>query len=330
MKKYNPLLAFLLLIFFLITGFSQLQAGPIDDYLARVEREFDSTRPSRRYAIVSVPLDRNYLCSLKNLRELDNRELTAKVGNYDKTNSIALAISRGKPHLVRKFLSAIENVNEEGLTAWGYRQPYTLAHMALDPRFPLSQNVRLKDRLEIIDTLAERGADFNAIIWTDHYNNPPLAAGDPSGHPLNIYHHLRARALLYGADPKVKGSSFQGLTYGGKLDLPSQLTLDYYIERTKAGTKLTPTANVMGYLREYALKERGFDLDKLVEGMTETRSKQLIYKNRIRSYDFQINALRLQKTKKTKRKIAHLQMLTDELRSRINTLNRKLNRFGKD
>lgn len=183
-----------------------------------MEKEFDSAAPAKRYGIVSKYLNLTYLCSLKSGDELDNTQLTSKVGPaslkfkdekitpiyYNQTNPLALAISLGKRNLVSKFLSVVEDVNDKALVVWGYRQIYTLPHVALDPRYPeVSQNVPLEDRLEIIDELAKKGADFNKIIKWGGYKNPPLAAGDSSSfHLEDVLDPLRARALLYGAEPK--------------------------------------------------------------------------------------------------------------------------------
>ncbi|MBY0273260.1 MAG: hypothetical protein K2X02_07670 [Alphaproteobacteria bacterium] len=339
MKKINLLLKSFILISFLISTL-KTQADPIDDYLLTVEKDFDSAPLAKRYGIVSKYLNLNYLCSLKSRDELDNNQLTSKVGPaslkykdekitwvyYNQTNPLALAISLGKRDLVSKFLSVVEDVNDKALVVWGYRQIYTLAHVALDPRYSVvSQNVPLENRLEIIDKLAKKGADFNKIIKWGGYKNPPLAAGDSSSfHLEDVFDPLRARALLHGANPSLRGSCFGGINLKEELNLLS-LTISYYIEKEKESASLNPTEEVMAPLKMFMLRRKDFNLDKLLEKIAKGRLKREKLEDKIQVLDSRIDILRSKKTKKSKIKKQLLKMNMYMLKKNVKILNRKLN-----
>ncbi|MCI5057568.1 MAG: hypothetical protein MRY83_15755, partial [Flavobacteriales bacterium] len=280
-----------------------------------------------------------YLSSLKSEDELDHNQLTSEVGPaslkykienityvyYNQTNPLALAISLGKRDLVRKFLSVVEDVNDKALVVWGYRQIYTLAHVALDPRYPeVSQNVPLEDRLEIIDELAKKGADFNKIIKWGGYKNPPLAGGDSSSfHLEDVLDPLRARALLYGANPSLRGSCFYGVKLEEELNLLS-LTISYYIEKEKEGASLNPTEEVMAPINMFMLRKKDFNLDKLLEKIAKGRLKREKLEDKIQDLDSQIDILRSKKTMKSKIKKQLLKINMYMLNKNVEILNRKL------
>ncbi len=257
----------------------QGQATGFDDYLNGVERSFDAAPPGSRYAIVAKPLNREYLRNLSNIEELDEKLLTEGVGegtiadaneeniNYKKTNAFQLAVSLGRDVLVEKFLSVIPDLQDDHLTAWGYRQPYSPAHMAVNPVFPYKHTVPLENRLRIIDLLAENRCDFNVGVSNKHngvyqigvYTNQPLwAAGNCDWCvPQNILPQLRARAMIYGADPKmgVTGLEYLRVAPEGFYSLILGFTLDYFVERAAHGAHLTPTDYVMMCLKEFSLSK---------------------------------------------------------------------------
>jgi hypothetical protein len=338
-KKVSPLLKSFIVISFLTLSL-RTQANPIDDYLRTVEKDFDLAPLAKRYGIVSKYLNLTYLCSLKSGDELDNNQLTSKVGPaslkckgekvtpiyYNQTNPLALAISLGKRELVSKFLSVVEDVNDKALVVWGYRQIYTLAHVALDPRYPeVSRNVPLEDRLEIIDELARKGANFNKIIKWGGYKNPPLAAGEPSSsHLKNVIDHVRARALLYGADPNIKGSCFWGINLKKELDLLS-LTISYYIEKENVGASLNPKEEVMAPLNMFMLRKEDFNLDTLLKKIARGRLKKQKIEDKIQSFNSKIDSLRSKKTMNSKIKKQFLKTKVYALKEYVKNLNRKLN-----
>ena len=202
----------------------------ISNFLARTKAEFDAALSSEeKYEIISRPVNLEHLLSLKCIEDLNETALTQGVGsgplsymaadverlNADKSTPLALAVSLGKPDFLSHFLSVVTNVNAPELITWGYRQPYFLSHLALDPSYPYAP-ASLEKRLAIIDALAQKGADFNANFQhglIGVYNNPPLAAGWGRGHQLPDVPHLRARALAYGADPMQGGSSFDPISF---------------------------------------------------------------------------------------------------------------------
>jgi len=285
MKKSS--LALLKLGIFLTIGLSTAQAGPIDDYLETIDKEFEGASTlAKKYEVVSRPINLEYLRGIKDIKDLNEKELRKNVSsdptvcvneegsrviNYNKTTPFSLALATGKVTLVRKFLRVVSNVNGSELTSWGYRQPYTPAHVVLDPQYPrASQEVPLEHRLMIVDALGADGADFNAVVshgLIGVYSNPPFAAGDPSGRPLDIMTQLRARALLYGADPMKTGSCWYGLRLEKEESL-GRFALSYYIERAKAGAKLRPTVDVMTWLKKLAAA-KGVELKEVAQKVEE-------------------------------------------------------------
>jgi len=133
MKKSS--LSLLKLGIFLAIGLSQAQADPIDDYLEATGKEFEgASTPAKKYEVVSRPINLEYLKGLKDIKDLNEKELRKnvssdpivcineegqKVINYRKTTPFSLAVSGGKLQLVRKFLSIVPDVNAPELTSWG-------------------------------------------------------------------------------------------------------------------------------------------------------------------------------------------------------------------
>lgn len=200
----------------LIGGACQASKGSgsgqrILDLLGAIEKEFDgASSQQEKFEIVSRPMDKEKLWKFEGTHDLLEREGKPST---QKTNPLALAIVVADTNKLEKFLRCVENINDDRLAVWGYRQPYTLAHLALDPTHPLGcvdwvGDVPLGKRLKVVDLLAQKKANFNHIIPKHPYLNPPLAAGIPEGRPFKHYQALQARALLYGADPKIKGSCF--------------------------------------------------------------------------------------------------------------------------
>lgn len=189
---------------------------------------------------------------------------TPRLSSSDGINVLALVISQAKTELLQKFLSVVEDINSPLFAVYGYRQEYTLAHVALDPHgvggygpfaAELKGELPLEKRLEIIDMLAQKGLDFNGNHASgSYYVNPPLAAGQPRGdHSGPRQKQSRIRAFLYGADPLIWGSSF---TMGGMLNtnkyasFPWDEVLEDAINLSKKGIKITPCDFVKDRLTE--------------------------------------------------------------------------------
>jgi len=316
----------------MICGAQEARADIWGDYLAQIEDKFDrASTPQKQYDIISEPVNREYLYFLKSISEINPVALRQNVGkgalsyhtsegkeklNCDKMTALNLAISLGNVSAVRKFLSVVSDVNVDELTAWGYRQPYYPAHFALHPDYPRAKKQDQTAQLEIIDMLAEKGADFNKIFRHKEmgvYLNPPLSAGQPSGGvSYNNMESLRARAMLFGANPGLQGSSFYGIEFKGKSSfyLVTKYALQYYCEvvKNKGLNSMHPYPTVMEVLQEYS-KSIGFDL----EGFQNSAKKIAKLDNQIAKREDEIAKFKDQKTKKARAKVRHLENVKAEL-----------------
>ena len=264
-KKIVPYLSI-----FLITVF-EARANPVIEYLKGLDSEFDHASLSKKAEMATCPVNENYLISLKAGDGIDLESLThsksrqspdefVELRRTETTSPVALSLVTGQLDIFQKFLGSMEDVNAS--VTWGWRQHYTLAHLALNPTYPLPFDVSLATRLAIIDALGDREADFN-ITGNDIYANPPLFAGYSSGRHVDEFETLRLRAMLYGADPDVHGGSFSGRP---DLNLPKSkifqermgLLFDWYVEKLKLGqgAHLRPVGQIMRILEDIA-KERG-------------------------------------------------------------------------
>lgn len=193
------------------------------DYLDDVKQEFNTLDDKdAKQALVTRRLDEEKLWEAKSLSDLDRTALyLPETSTYkelqNSTHALALAIWAGDARLVESFLSVIDDVNAENLRIWGYRQWYTMGHLAADPQFPAHPLQRVKNEawLEIMDLLAAKGANFK-IVYDGIYANPTTAAGQPSGRELPEADARRARLLLYGADPTFVGTSYSPLYRKGE------------------------------------------------------------------------------------------------------------------
>ena len=298
----------------------KLHSGVINEYLAHVADEVDQASDSQKRKIILRTLDREYLQAAKDLKDIDKtklyidwREKKPEGGYYDfmsteVTNPVALAISMGEVDLVRKFLQHIDPNCPESFV-WGWRGVFSLAHIALDPKYPSpKKDVSLESRLKIIDLLGERGADFNITISGSRviggfsggdYMNPPLVAGDNSGYSesYKLAPFVRARAFLYGADPDKSGTSHAPI----KLDREPalrKLTLGYLIERFKNKAKLKLAPEVKTHMKKEA---EGYKL-------AEIKRSQLF----LEKLHSQIEREKQKSTKKARAKVRHLMLIEEE------------------
>lgn len=257
----------------LIGCISPLTANNTEKYLQMVEREFDEADSrTAKFKVVSQPVNKQALTLPCEDFEKNHKEaLSRKVGphpftfetekdgrkeqhiNFNKTNPLMLAISLGDIGRVSKFLTVVDNVNDDLFTAWGYRQPYYVSHMALDPHYPSEEKVSLSTRLAIITLLGEKGADFNKLpgfFRTGIYDNPPLIVpGLDGSHTNDETDKLMARALLFGADPLVQGSSSSLVcinptpdrpigTFGGQANRLCEIAFDDYFVLDRQGVRM--------------------------------------------------------------------------------------------
>lgn len=357
MKKYSFLALNLLMILGICISQVHAGRGHIQSFLEREVKEFDRAPTAEaRFAVALRPFNLNYLQELPDGQTIDPQELRAHVSlnvfdngegsiNCDKSNLLMLVISLGRSNLVCKFLPVVPDVNDPRLYAWGYRQPYNAAHMALDPVFPEDQPPsKLSDKLIIIDALGERGVNFNfvpAFLRINTYHNPPLAAGQPAGRFGGDVNFLRARALLYGADPSVSGSSFHPIdltrdweksdecrycAYYSRLLHPA---FGYFVERVNAGKRayLRPVPAVMDYFEQIA-RERGMQwpIKEERELRIELRLDKLA--TQIQGKQKEISALKRQSTKNAKGKARHLLLVKKSLEEEAKALTRRLRRLN--
>lgn len=194
-----------------------------------IEELFDNTIEDKKKDIVSKKISCNYLRQLTNTEDLvfdKLYELDKKDPEVDATNVLALAICLGDTTSLYKFLNYVDDINDKKYWVWGYRQLYTMAHLILDPQYPVvTHEISLKTRLHVMDMFIQKGINFDIVPQTEVYKNPALAAGNPSGREIRtsfikengdltyqtITDELRVRALLAGATPTACGSSFSGI-----------------------------------------------------------------------------------------------------------------------
>ena len=176
--------------------------------------------------LIARPFNIEYLKSLSSIDDFNADEAKKGVGsdplvymneeqqgriNLSKFTPIALAVAMSRADLVEVWLSFVPNVNDHKLTGWGYRQPYTLAHFAVEPLYPWTERtVPMQAALRIINLLAAKGLDFQDYVSHDQmgiYTGLPLGAGNHRPHTMDP---LTIRALLYGADPNAPGTSCHG------------------------------------------------------------------------------------------------------------------------
>lgn len=197
--------------------------------LHKIDEQFDLLAENEKENIISKKISNSYLRNLQiehfNINDLYH--LDSNDPEIDTTNILALAVCLGDTILLDKFLHYVDNINDSKYWVWGYGQSYTMAHLILDPQYPVrTDDISLDVRLSIMDMFIQRGINFEIIpVSIFCHKNPALAAGDPSANPINalvkndngtlehknITDELRVRALLAGANPCIHGSSFFGL-----------------------------------------------------------------------------------------------------------------------
>lgn len=282
MKKINLILASFL--GFALTA-QPAQAMHYDDYLAAVEVAFDGADGNvvKQRAVIFVPVGLAHVAAFQ--KGDDVTKIAGEELGYH-AHAMAFAIADGNVDLVRKFLGVIDDVkseddvesivdvNAESIFCWGYRQPYSLAHIVLDPGNFWRRGVEiksaeslnyLKNMYEIMDMLAEKGVDFNRSPEYNLYPYPPVQAGSNlRGWNDTFKLSLNIRAFLHGAEPyKTVGV----ISMPGSEDLPSgtlllshttnqdlerrykEILFDMYVEMRKAEIAVKPIKGVKEILQ---------------------------------------------------------------------------------
>ena len=139
-----------------------------------------------------------------------------KVSGYARMTPLSFAILTGNKDLTSLFLGKLtpEQLNGKEARVWGYRQPFTPAHLAVDPQypFPLACNKSSVWEENVIN-LVRHDADLN--FRTNRYpescyDNPPL---------LQVY----ADAIHHGDENYLEETGNKN--YGAKFDMQALLVL---------------------------------------------------------------------------------------------------------
>ncbi|MBK2357783.1 hypothetical protein [Francisella hispaniensis] len=235
MKKITLLTLLLPCLF--LNGYSV----SLDSYLSYVEQKFDeSTSTQAKIYEVIKPLNIEYLSKVSSIEDIDKSKLVVEdVRMVSRTsNALALAIASADIQKTQKFLQVIGYINSDVLaSSLGYKKLVGLPHIAVNPIEQLKifdkqaklDSAYVKRMLEIIDLLGQRGANFNMSGYVDYYGHLYYYNYTPL---VNPQYELMARAILYGADPKLYDLSGSCLNEYYKKDLKNlkPLILEYYAE----------------------------------------------------------------------------------------------------
>lgn len=271
-----------------------------------------------KFAVITKPMDARYLSEL----ERDETPLIKSDKLYpgtidqvmNRTHPLAIYICQADIKRVEKSLKTIKDPNDPGLLVRGYRQAYNLVSLATDPIWPVREAHALSDRLAIITLLGEfegkKSAKFDFDFLPDttrltamglksygHYYNPPLvAASAVHGNYGSIFKEenitecqeaVQARLMLYGADPKICGSSSSGpaSVEGSPHVQPRMLrlagiALNQAVEEKLNQDFLRPTPYVQGFLavqKQETLKGLYLQRETLIlESIGESKKLNLI------------------------------------------------------
>ncbi|APD50410.1 hypothetical protein [Francisella hispaniensis] len=246
MKKITLLTLLLPCLF--LNGYSV----SLDSYLSYVEQKFDksTSTEAKRYEVIK-PLNIKYLSKVSSIEDIDESQLVVEdLGKISLiSNALALAIASADIQKTQKFLQVIDDVNDNKLVSSGYRQLVGLPHIAVNPLRQLKifdkqaklDSDYVKRMLKIIDVLAQYDANFNMLNCENYYgyvyNNTPLVHAELVSSIYsfnsNLQYQLMTRAILYGADPELPGTTGR-LTnyykYNRDLKNLKPLILEYYAE----------------------------------------------------------------------------------------------------
>ncbi|APD50413.1 hypothetical protein [Francisella hispaniensis] len=276
MKKITLLTLLLPCLF--LNGYSV----SLDSYLSYVEQKFDksTSTEAKRYEVIK-PLNIKYLSEVSSIEDIDESQLVVEdVRIVSRTsNALALAIASADIQKTQKFLQVIGYINSDVLaSSLGYKKLVGLPHVAVNPIEQLKifdkqaklDSAYVKRMLEIIDLLAQRDANFNMsgyVIYYGHlyyYNNTPL---------VKPQYELMARAILYGADPKLYDLSGCRLNEYYKEDLKNlkPLILEYYAQLSTDPIKFKKVK-----LAESVMDHQ--DISKIIEAIDKKQSNSSVHK----------------------------------------------------
>ncbi|APD50408.1 hypothetical protein [Francisella hispaniensis] len=289
MKKITLLTLLLPCLF--LNGYSV----SLDKYLSYVEQRFDkSISPEAKIYEVIKRLNIKYLSEVSSIEDIDESQLVVEdFKTIPFSNALALAIASGDVKKTKKFSQVILYINFDVLASSpGYRKLAGLPHIAVNPIEQLKifdneaklDSAYVKRMLEIIDLLAQRGANFNMsgkVNYNGHsyiYNNTPLVyAESVSSHYSSdlkkLQYELMARAILYGADPKLYGLEGLRLNEYSKEDLKNlkPLILKYYTELS-----INPEKFEKVKLAKSVMDHQ--DISKIIEAIDKKQSNSSVHK----------------------------------------------------
>ena len=139
------------------------------------------------------------------------RMLMIKPCGKEKTHFLADLVRQGEDVSLLEHLKALEDtttplstwINDPSTFVQGYRQPYSMLHLAMDPAFHKG-SASIESRLNIVRHLVRSGSrvDLTPVGLLGYFANP-LLAGAASGNILReeTRPYLQATLLLLGADP---------------------------------------------------------------------------------------------------------------------------------
>ncbi|APD50406.1 hypothetical protein [Francisella hispaniensis] len=288
MKKITLLTLLLPCLF--LNGYSV----SLDSYLSYVEQKFDksTSTEAKRYEVIK-PLNIKYLSEVSSIEDIDESQLVVEdFKTISFSNALALAIASGDVKKTKKFLKVIDDVNDGKLVSSAGREELVigLPHIAVNPlrqlkifdkQAKLDSDHAIK-MLRIIDLLAQRGANFNMSDCAEYngrlylYNNTPLVHAESVSSyyssDLKPQYELMARAILYGADPKLYDLSGYLIEYykGGLKNL-KPLILEYY-----AQLSINPIKSKKVKLAESVLVYQ--DISKIIEAIDKKQSNSSVHK----------------------------------------------------
>lgn len=237
--------------------------------LEQVDRDFgQATTREEKFSLISRPMNRNYVASLSEGTSIDFQQLYSLQKTHpadrisERTHALALAVNAADERRVQQFLGVVDNPLDISLLVGGFRQPYNMLHLVLDPVWPQRFGGSIKARLKIIDLLAAKGFDpnfipgptnmmktYNLDVGARFYWNPPLVGytvhGNYNSQDTQDLLKLRARLLLRGANPALGGSSFYSIIK--YMDCEIKEAFQQVLEENL--TNLTPVESAKAALR---------------------------------------------------------------------------------
>jgi hypothetical protein len=294
MIKSKTHILFSFALFFCLIANNSVVHASYDRIMKTVDEQFEKT--DSKLSIVTKPMNRTYVSQLKNDQEVDFEKLYTIPNPYgapedlikNRTHALGLAICAGDESRVQKFLSVVKNPKDVSLLVGGFRQLYNMAHLAVDPIWPRAIAADRNARLRIISHVALAGFELNfgagPTILKEQYGlntgakfywNPPLYVSD--GSILNEQEFYKARLMLYGADPRIGGSSSGGATELScdQVKLAFNQALEENLENLNP---VQPVKEALNEMRTTKVKEISTELQQILLDTTQLSNEEKLEK----------------------------------------------------